>query len=152
MQGTASALRVVLGFASVSSLADRLGSWVDAASGDGSAQSALAMRLRGALLAAAPILQAAPEISRALVERVAALDTPAFLRRLPALRDGFEVLSPADRRRFLDAIRDRLGGAMVDLRLDYPSDMLSALTEADVYGRLVVEKLDREVLEWLPTT
>jgi Family of unknown function (DUF5682) len=151
MQGTASALRVVLGFASVSSLGERLGSWVDAAS-DRSAQSALAMRLRGALLAAAPILQAAPEISRALVERVAALDTPAFLRRLPALRDGFEVLSPADRCRFLDAIRDRLGDATVDLRLDYSSDMLSALTEADVYGRLFVEKLDGEVLEWLPTT
>jgi hypothetical protein len=151
MQGTASALRVVLGFASVTALGERLGSWVDVAT-DGAAQSALAMRLRGTLLAAAPILQAAPEISRAVVERIAALDSPSFLRRLPALRDGFEVLSPADRRRFLDAIRDRLGDTSVDLRLDYPSELLSALAEADVYGREFVKKLDAEVLEWLPTT
>ncbi len=153
MQGTAAALRVILGIDSVTTLAERLGSWVDLAT-DGAAQPALALRLQGTLLAAAPILQASPEISHALTSRVAALDTAAFLRRLPALRHGFEVLSPADRRRFLDAIREQLGGDSVDLRLEYPSALLSAFAEADVAGRSSVDLLDSEVLAWArtPTT
>ena len=149
MQGTAAALRVILGFDSVRNLAERLGSWVDAAT-DGATQSSLALRLRGTLLAAAPILQTSPEISRALTSRVGALDTASFLRRLPALRDGFEVLSPADRRRFLDAIRDQLGGGSVDMRLEYSSEVLSAFAEADLSGHEAIQRLDPDVLAWTP--
>ena len=151
MQGAASALRVVLGLDSVQDLAERLGSWVDAAA-DAAAQRTLALHLRGALLAGGPILQASPEIAHALTSRVAALDTDSFLRRLPALRDGFEVLSPADRRRFLDAIRDHFGGDTVDIRLDYPSELLSAFAEADVAGYAAVDRLDPEVLLWNPSS
>jgi hypothetical protein len=149
MQGAAGGLRVMLGYDTATALGQRLGSWVDAAS-TASAQPALAMRLRGALLVAAPILQASPETTAALIERVSALDSQAFLRRLPALRHGFEVLSPADRHRFMSALP--LRGDAVDLRLDYPAQLLSAFAEADQHGRTAVEQLDHEVLGWTPTS
>ena len=149
MQGTAGALRVLLGYDDAQALGERLGSWVDAAI-DAASQPALAQRLRGTLLVASSLLEASPQMTATLIERITSLDTAAFLRRLPALRDGFEVLSPAARRRFLDAIRDRLGGEVVDLRLDYASPLLASFAEADVYGRAAVERLDREVLGWTP--
>lgn len=147
MQGASGALRVLLSYDDAQTLGERLGSWVDAAT-DAAAQPGLAQRLRGTLLVASSLLEASPEITNTLIARITALDTAAFLRRLPALRDGFEVLSPAARRRFLNAIRDRLGGEVVDLRLDYASPLLAAFAEADVFGRAAVERLDQEILKW----
>ena len=147
MQGASGALRVLLGYDDAHALGERLGSWVDAAS-DAAAQPALAQRLRGTLLVASSLLEASPQTTDTLIARITSLDTAAFLRRLPALRDGFEVLSPAARRRFLNAIRDRLGAEALDLRLDYASGLLAAFAEADVFGRAAVDRLDQEVLEW----
>jgi Family of unknown function (DUF5682) len=76
----------------------------------------------------------APAVSDGLLDRVAALDDEAFLRRLPALREGFEVLSPAARQRFLEALSDRLG-RRADLRLDDPPELLARWAEADRAGR-----------------
>ncbi len=42
-------------------------------------------------------------------DRVASIADPQFLDVLPALRHGFGVLSPADRRRLLTALGQNLG-------------------------------------------
>jgi hypothetical protein len=72
------------------------------------AMAVLTGRLRGALTMAAPLLESAPAVSGGLLDRVATLGDEGFLRRLPALRDGFDVLSPAARQRFLRALSERL--------------------------------------------
>src|SRR5262249_51861388 len=97
------------------------------------AQSVLAARLKGALVVATPLLEASAEITGPLVARVDQLDDEAFLRRLPALREAFEVLSPAARERFLGtmrSVRDR----QPDLRLDHPPELLARWADADRAG------------------
>jgi hypothetical protein len=151
MQGAAGALRVLVGHEEPAPLGERIGSWVDAAVAH-DAQRTLARRLTGALLVASPLLEASPEMTRPLIERIRRLGSEDFLRRLPALRDGFEVLAPAARARFLEAISGPLGGDSIDLRLDYEPRLLAAMAEADLHGRTAAERLDPEVLEWLTTS
>jgi hypothetical protein len=131
MQGAAGAVRVFLGHLEPDAFGLRMSSWIDAASA--ADQGALARRLAGALSLAAPLLEAAPSITERLVERVAALEDTAFLQRLPALREGFEVLSPAARRRFLASLSPRL-----DVRLDKPATVLAEWAAADLYARQVL--------------
>jgi hypothetical protein len=121
-----------------------MGSWVDAA-GDREGQRLLAGRMLGTLLMAAPLLEAAPDITGRLIERIAALDDTAFLGRLPALRDAFDVLSPAARQRFLSALEPTLTGAL-DLRLDHDSKHLARWLEADQAGRAAIRALDPTLL------
>jgi uncharacterized protein DUF5682 len=78
-----------------------------------------------------------------LIEHVTSLADEAFLQRLPALREGFEVLSPAARQRFLDALRPQLS-ANFDLRLEHAAETLAHWAEADLYAR-------RAVLDVMPT-
>jgi hypothetical protein len=132
MQGAAGAVRVLLGHEAASVFAARLASWVDAGA-DPAAQSAFAARLKGALAVATPLLEASAEITGPLVERVAALDDEAFLLRLPALRDAFEVLSPAARERFLGTVR-AVHSMDVDLRLDHAPELLARWADADRAG------------------
>jgi hypothetical protein len=94
---------------------------------------------------AAPLLEAAPAISDQLIARISALDDTGFLGRLPALRDAFEVLSPAARQRFLNAL-EPLGN--VDLRLDYPAALLGRWVTADHAGFQAALNLDGEALGW----
>jgi hypothetical protein len=131
MQGACGAVRVFLGHLDADAFGLRMSSWLDAA---GAAdQDALARRLAGALSLAAPLLEAAPSITRGLVERVGALEDTAFLQRLPALREGFEVLSPAARRRFLAGLAPNF-----DLRLDKPATVLAQWAAADLHARQVL--------------
>jgi hypothetical protein len=115
-----------------------MGSWVDAASS--SEQEALAGRITGALVMAAPLLEAAPAVTERLMERIGVLADAVFLERLPALREGFDVLSPAARQRFLAALRPTLNGGF-DPRLDQPAALLARWAEADLVGRAAVEAL-----------
>jgi len=146
MQGAGGAVRVVLGHTHAEAFGERMGAWVDAA-GDPAAQAALAGRMTGALAMAASLLEAAPAVTDRLIERVAALDDTGFLRRLPALREGFEVLSPAARQRFLQALEPGVGGNL-DLRVDPPLELLPRWAEADQLGRQAVESTTPEVLTW----
>lgn len=139
MQGAAGALRALLGHEAPEAFGERLGSWVDGA-GDAPAMAALAGRLKGALTVAGPLLESAPAPAAALLERVAALDDDAFLRRLPALREGFDVLSPAARQRFLDAWSERLGHR-ADLQLADAPERLARWAEADRAGLEAVREL-----------
>jgi hypothetical protein len=132
MQGAAGAVRVLLGHDEAAAFAARLASWVDAAAGPG-AQSVLAARLKGALVVATPLLEASAEITGPLVARVDELGDEAFLLRLPALREAFEVLSPAARERFLGTIRS-VHDREVDLRLDHAPELLGRWADADRAG------------------
>ena len=147
MQGASGAVRVLLGHLDPLVFGERMGSWVDASVSD---QAALARRLTGALIMAAPLLEAAPEITRHLIDRIGALPDADFLRRLPALREGFDVLSPAARQRLFHALRPTLSERF-DPRLDQPREVLARWAAADLAGRQAVATQLPEVLEWTNT-
>jgi hypothetical protein len=138
MQGAASAVRALTGRDEVVAFGGVLGSWVDAAA-DARAQSALAARLKGVLVVAAPFLESAAPALDELAARLRALDDEPFLRRLPALRDAFDVLSPASRRRLLAVVGDRWQiGQDLDLQLEHDPRLLARWADADLYGRQAV--------------
>jgi hypothetical protein len=66
------------------------------------------------------------------------------VRRLPALRDGFEVLSPSSRQRLLDVLSERFDMRTRDFELqDDPLD-LARFGRADAYGRIALAREWRE--------
>ncbi|MBL8606909.1 MAG: VWA domain-containing protein [Myxococcales bacterium] len=141
MQGAGSAARVLLGRGAAAELGVRAGSWIDVGG------PALADRFRGALVLAAPILEAEPAIVRPIVERLAALEDDAFLERAPALRDGFDALSPAARSRMLEAVAAELGlsddpsSPRLDAPLAAAPEILAAQAAADAAGRAAIAAL-----------
>jgi hypothetical protein len=97
--------------------------------------------MRGALAVAAPLFEADPSFAAGLVERIENLTHSQFLRRLPALRDGFEVLSPAARQRLLDVLGERMALGERELELaDDPRD-LARFARADEHGLRVMRTL-----------
>jgi hypothetical protein len=132
MQGAGGAVRALVGRSSGASFGERAGSWVDAASDVAGAQ-ALARRLRGALAVSAALFEADPDWAAGLIARVEAQPDEEFLRKLPALREGFDILSPAARRRLLDALSDRLADAR-DLVLEDDPASLALWAQADRAG------------------
>ncbi|BBA97302.1 hypothetical protein RVR_2978 [Actinacidiphila reveromycinica] len=93
--------------------------------------------LAGALTAAGPLLESGPLLAP-VAELVAELPDRAFLTRLPALRHGFDALSPAARGRLLAAVRAHpsapgaRGSAVPD------PHALARHTAADLAGREVL--------------
>ncbi|MGC0364022.1 hypothetical protein ABH922_002006 [Rhodococcus sp. 27YEA15] len=83
-----------------------VGSWFDTAL-DLHGRAALRARLRGLLRASGPLLESGSAVLVGLCERVEWLPDNDFVARLPALRGGFDALSPADRSRLLHTIRRR---------------------------------------------
>ncbi|MFG3044519.1 DUF5682 family protein [Streptomyces sp. NPDC048241] len=107
MRGAAGAVRVLLGHEEPRLLGDRVASWVDGAV-DAESRSALTARLAGLLTAAGQLLESAAPALEPLLVRVAELPDPEFVKRLPALRGGFDTLSPAARERLLSTVEERL--------------------------------------------
>ncbi|SFL54951.1 vWA domain-containing protein [Streptomyces pini] len=134
MRGAAAAVRVLLGHEDARALGDRVASWVDGA-GDPGSRTALTARLGGLLTAAGPLLEAAPPALEPLLDRVAELPDRAFLDRLPALRGGFDTLSPAARDRLLSAVEERLGTTRVADTGGVDPAALAAWAEADLAAR-----------------
>uniref|UniRef100_UPI003D7550AF DUF5682 family protein n=1 Tax=Streptomyces tendae TaxID=1932 RepID=UPI003D7550AF len=108
MRGAAGAVQVLLGHEDPGVLGERVASWVDAAR-DPASRSALTARLTGLLTAAGPLLESAAPALEPLLDRVSDLADREFLDRLPALRGGFDTLSPAARDRLLSVVEERLG-------------------------------------------
>ncbi|MEU6242571.1 DUF5682 family protein [Streptomyces sp. NPDC047024] len=108
MRGAAGAVRVLLGHEEPRALGDRVASWVDGAT-DTVTRTALTDRLTGLLTAAGPLLESAAPALEPLLGRVSDLSDEDFLTRLPALRGGFDTLSPAARERLLSTVEERLG-------------------------------------------
>ncbi|SEQ90073.1 vWA domain-containing protein [Streptomyces radiopugnans] len=134
MRGAAGAVRVLLGHEDAQALGDRVASWVDGAT-DPDSRAALTARLSGLLTAAGPLLEAAPPALEPLLARVAELPDRAFLDRLPALRGGFDTLSPAARGRLLAAVEERLGAAHVADTGGADPAALAAWAGADLAAR-----------------
>ncbi|MGW6330492.1 vWA domain-containing protein, partial [Streptomyces sp. NPDC055097] len=104
----AGAVRVLTGHEEAETFGGRVASWVDGAV-DSTSRAALTARLTGVLTVAGPLLTVGAGALDPLLRRVVELEDAAFLARLPALRGGFDTLSPAARDRLLDTVEERLG-------------------------------------------
>ncbi|WP_369228352.1 DUF5682 family protein [Streptomyces sp. R39] len=140
MRGAAGAVRVLLGQEEPGAFGGRVASWVDGAVDTGS-RSALTARLTGLLTAAGRLLEAAAPALEPLVDRVSGLSDRDFLDRLPALRGGFDTLSPADRERLLTGVEERLGvDRVADTGAVDPAS-LATWTRADLVARETLRAL-----------
>lgn len=134
MRGAAGAVRVLLGQEDARVFGDRVASWVDGAT-DPDSRTALTARLSGLLTAAGPLLEAAAPALEPLLTRVSELADREFLDRLPALRGGFDTLSPAARDRLLSAVEERLGAPRVAETDGTDPAALAVWTRADFTAR-----------------
>ncbi|MFJ7271355.1 DUF5682 family protein [Streptomyces sp. NPDC099050] len=142
MSAAAGAVRVLLGHEDAHAFGTRTASWVDAAT-DAATRTALTARLIGLLTAAAPLLETMAPVLDPVLDRVTDLADAAFLDRLPALRGGFDTLSPAARDRLLTAVEDRLGdaaGLVTDTDGIDPA-ALALWTRADLAARETLARL-----------
>ncbi|MER8011934.1 DUF5682 family protein [Streptomyces sp. NPDC094149] len=139
MQGAALAARVMLDLDAAATLGDRAAGWIDNATAP-DARHAMNRRLTGLLTGAAPLLQSAPTALDPLLDRIDTLTDQGFLDRLPALRGGFDTLSPAGRDRLLSTVTERLGDRL-DLSLTASPRLLALWTAADAAGRAAVTSL-----------
>ncbi|CAL9357453.1 hypothetical protein SUDANB15_00585 [Streptomyces sp. enrichment culture] len=140
MRGAAGAVRVLLGHEDARVFGDRVASWVDGATGPDS-RAALTARLGGLLTAAGPLLETAAPALEPLLTRVSELPDRAFLSRLPALRGGFDTLSPAARDRLLAAVEERLGTAHIADTGGVGPAALATWTGADLAARETLRSL-----------
>ncbi|MEU6485485.1 DUF5682 family protein [Streptomyces sp. NPDC046887] len=129
----AGAVRVLTGHEEAEAFGVRVASWVDGAV-DSASRAALTARLTGVLTAAGPLLTVGAAALDPLLHRVVELPDAAFLARLPALRGGFDTLSPAARDRLLDTVEERLGERVDSLDGDDPAQ-LARRTAADLAAR-----------------
>lgn len=140
MRGAAGAIRVLLGHEAPEAFGARVASWVDAA-GDPDSRAALTARLTGLLTAAGPLLEAAAPAVEPLLDRVRDLPDQAFLSRLPALRGGFDTLSPAARDRLLAAVEERLDTDGIADTAGVDPVALATWTRADLAARAALDRL-----------
>ncbi|MGW7424563.1 vWA domain-containing protein [Streptomyces sp. NPDC054813] len=156
MRGAAGAVRVLLGQEDPRVFGGRVASWVDGAV-DAESRTALTARLTGLLTAAGRLLEAAAPALEPLVGRVSELSDRDFLDRLPALRGGFDTLSPADRGRLLAGVEERLGTDRVADTGTIDPAALATWTRADLAARETLRTLGllpprRERAEHEPAT
>ncbi|WP_171990993.1 DUF5682 family protein [Streptomyces sp. JHA26] len=140
MRGAAGAVRVLLGHEDARVLGERVAAWVDTAN-DPASRAALTARLTGLLTAAGPLLESAAPALEPLLNRVSELPDRDFLDRLPALRGGFDALSPAARDRLLSTVEERLAvGHLADTGTVDPV-ALARWTGADLAARATLGAL-----------
>ncbi len=149
--GAASVVRVLIGSVAAEILSVTIGGWLDLGT-DIDGRRLLVGRLRGALAIAGPLFEAAPVFLDGLVERVEQLGDDDFLARAAALREGFEVLSNASRRRLLVSLAERLGindptGRGLDVTTAVAPELLALAAEADRAGRAAMARVERVAVE-----
>ncbi|MFI0592340.1 DUF5682 family protein [Streptomyces griseus] len=135
----AGAVRVLTGHEEAKAFGERVASWVDGAV-DSASRATLTARLTGVLTVAGPLLTVGVGTLDPLLDRVVELDDSAFLARLPALRGGFDTLSPAARDRLLGTVEERLGERVDHLDADDPAE-LARRTAADLAARELLTAL-----------
>ncbi|MFE2110272.1 DUF5682 family protein [Kitasatospora sp. NPDC059463] len=139
VRGAAGAVRVLLRQEDPAVFGDRTASWVDGATGP-EARHALGRSLVGLLTAAEGLFSTAPEVLEPVLERVVGLPDTAFLDRLPALRGGFDTLSPAARDRLLHLVEERLGTRLDTLPAELPPALLADWSRADLAARAALAR------------
>lgn len=145
--GAAAVVEVLIGSAPAEALAVAIGGWFDLAT-DADGRRVLAHRLRGSLAVAGPLFEAASVFLDELCARVETVADVELLPRVAALREGFEVLSTASRRRLLRALGERLGvddarGDGLDVAIAVAPVLLAAAAEADRAGREAAVRVPR---------
>lgn len=148
--GAASVVQVLIGTQTSEALSTAIGAWLDAGV-DLESRRALAGRLRGALTIAGPLFESAPVFLAGLYERIERLSDEAFLARVAALREGFETLSTAGRKRLLRVLGDRYGetdarGYGLDVVTTIAPELLAAAAQADRAGRIAADRIARPEL------
>ncbi|MFD4393234.1 DUF5682 family protein [Kitasatospora sp. NPDC058478] len=139
VRGAAGAVRVLLGRERAETLGGRAASWVDGATGP-EARHALGRGLVGLLTAAEGLFATAPEALEPVLERITSLPDAAFLDRLPALRGGFDTLSPAARDRLLVLVEERLGTRLAGLPEEVPPAVVAGWVRADLAARAALAR------------
>ncbi|MFD7584872.1 DUF5682 family protein [Kitasatospora sp. NPDC059811] len=139
VRGAAGAVRVLLGRERAEALGGRAASWVDGATGP-EARHALGRGLVGLLTAAEGLFATAPEALEPVLERITSLPDAAFLDRLPALRGGFDTLSPAARDRLLLLVEERLGTRLAGLPEEVPPAVVAGWVRADLAARAALAR------------
>jgi len=129
MRGTASAIRAVLGLDEPAVLGARAAGWLDL-----DEPQELTGRLAGLLVVAGPLMEAGGDALEPLLVRLELMPDALFLRRLPAVRGGFDVLSPSARTRLLETVEQRLKGRL-DTFVDVDPLLLGRWASADAAGR-----------------
>jgi hypothetical protein len=143
MQGAGWGALAMLGATAAEQLRPAIASWYDGAS-TREGRERLRSRLQGLLVPLLPLVSSDPAWLCGLEERLAASADDEFLLRLPALRGGFHVLTPADRVRLL---RDRLamlepdGPAAAPIASVGDPETLASAMAADRAGRAAIARL-----------
>lgn len=141
MQGAGAAGLLLLDALESRAFSDRLGAWADAAVTRESRKQ-LQQRLNGAVLLAAPRFGADLSLLDGLETRLDGLADDDFLARLPAMRGGFLILSPAARNRLLRDLLERLpDDAQGTFHVDIDPALSSMRFRADEAGRAAVAEL-----------
>ncbi|MGC4812222.1 DUF5682 family protein [Micromonospora sp. DT228] len=133
MRGAAHAVQVLLGLVAPGVFGAALASWTEMPAAE------CTDRLRGALSLAGALLEAGGDTLAPLLDIVDGWDDDHFVRRLPALRGGFDALSPADRDRLLSTVRDRIGD--VDATVHVSPGLLAEWLAVDRSGRQALTAL-----------
>ncbi|SIO62710.1 VWA domain containing CoxE-like protein [Singulisphaera sp. GP187] len=143
MQGAAWGALAMLGQVAADRLGAMLASWYDGASmSEGRVQ--LRSRLQGLMVPLSPLVSSDPVWLSGLDERLASSSDEEFLARLPALRGGFQTLTPADRARLLIdrlAVLEPGGSAAAGTRTIDDPVALACATAADRAGRAAIAHL-----------
>ncbi|MCF2532571.1 DUF5682 family protein [Yinghuangia soli] len=147
MAAAAGSVRVLLGQEEAGRFGVRVASWLDEATTT-DRRADLVRRLTGVLTAAGPLLSAGGEALDPLLSRVVELPDEDFLVRLPALRGGFDTLSPAARERLLAVIEERLDDR-IDTSTAVAPESLAAWAAADLHARAALKT--RGLWPLLPT-
>jgi hypothetical protein len=143
MQGAAWGALAMLAQVSVDRLGAILESWYDGAStSEGRGQ--LRTRLQGLVVPLLPLVSSDPDWLSGLESRLASSADQDFLIRLPALRGGFQSLTPADRASLLAARLAVLEPRGPAATLAHPVDdpvLFAAAIAADRAGRAAIARL-----------
>ncbi|RCS54070.1 VWA domain-containing protein [Bremerella cremea] len=143
MQGAAWGGLAITGEANTEQLSQALSSWYDAASHYDGRQH-LRSRLQGLLVPLLPLIEAEASWLDGLQVRLEASDDSEFLTRLPALRAGFDSVSPNERARLLTERLEILEpdgpGNIRRMLLEDPLAMAAA-SSTDRVGREAISRL-----------
>ncbi len=128
IQGAAWGILACSGHLPEDELAQELSGWI-IGSNSTEQREKLGQRLTGLWLCAGSLLESGNAVMSGLIATLETLSDAAFLERVPALRGGFDVLSPADRQRVLDSVRSHTGAAVENSSVD--PQLLLAWATAD---------------------
>ncbi|MEO3941748.1 DUF5682 family protein [Paenarthrobacter nicotinovorans] len=137
MQGTAAALLTRRDQRTSAWLRSQLSAWVWAA-GNPEQRAGLKARLSGFCLAAGELLEIGSDVLKGFMDQIEEFPDRDFLDRAPAMRGGFDTLSPAVRQRILESV---IGADQDAGKLAVDANTLLAWASADERACAELERL-----------